>query len=228
MVWGLVRAQAMDPHWILPVMVTVALYTWVVGLGDDNMGDGCMVMITVDSLAWFWFLRDDHPTAAWWALGGPWGTIVAILAVWAVVDVLRARRRKRQMALGNGTKSDLTWHVHWGGQWNGRGARVARHGVSAAVHHRGTLSPATVCLWYLSGLSVELLWMAVVGGCTDADIRAHALGEAELEWEEVAATYANTTLWTADAPCPDSRGNRCAGCAYKDGYPAAGAVRDRS
>lgn len=215
--WDFITAQAADPHWLIPVVVMVAAYTWMVSLGDVNISEGFAVMVTVDSLVWFWYLRDDHPTAAWWALGGPWGLLVTIFVCWAGVDYVWERWRRREMARGRGTASDVSRMV-WGGGWAGggwgSGQRVARHGVSSALGN-GTLSSVTVCYWYLAGLSVESLWMAVAAGCSDAAIRAHALGDEELDWEQVADAYGGTTLWTVNVRC-DSYEGRCAGCLYRN------------
>lgn len=204
-------SQLVDPHWVFPALVTVVVWVWLGSLSDPAMEWGMVVFLTVIPGAWFWYLRDGHPTAAWWVLGTPWVLMITVVVGGVVEMTVRERWRERQMRLGRGTADDLR-RVLWAGRWGG-GARVARHGLPWMVTPAGALSPVTVGYWYGHGLSIELLWMAARAGCTDAAIRAHALGEKDLDWEAVVAAYPNATLWAAAPHCFGDQ--RCEGCIYR-------------
>lgn len=81
-------SQLADPHWVFPVLVTVAVWVLVsllaARLSDGEVGLVFVVFLCVISVPWFWYLRDDHPTAAWWVLGTPCALVCAfgVAAVW--------------------------------------------------------------------------------------------------------------------------------------------------
>ena len=154
---------------------------------------------------------------AWLILAGGIATVAAVGGIISAEFRRERREVTARMDAGETTGTDILTLTRDVGYW-GSSEEEVRHGIRSAIA-AGVVSEATVGYWYRARMSAESLWLAVraVHGDYDAQLRAHAFGEAELDWpalEMLAALWFDALNRTGDGDPGFRHPNCCNGCDY--------------